>query len=150
MTNPFELNRFVLAQAETFEAAFAEIQQGQKRTHWMWYIFPQLSGLGRSQMAQKYSIISIDEARAYLAHPILGSRLRACVDALLKIPNKTAVDVFGRVDAMKLHSSLTLFCEADGEAVFSEALDRWFGGVSDLATLELLKAQLSADLQGGA
>jgi uncharacterized protein (DUF1810 family) len=134
----FDLARFVAAQHGSYESALAEIRRGAKRSHWMWYIFPQLAGLGRSDMARRYAIRSIDEAHAYLAHPLLGSRLRACVEALQDLTGMTAVDVFGGVDAVKLRSSLTLFAAASGELLFAAALDRWFDGVRDEATLRLL------------
>jgi uncharacterized protein (DUF1810 family) len=134
----FALDRFVLAQEESYAAALAEIKRGRKRGHWMWYIFPQLIGLGRSAMAQLYAIGSIEEARAYLDHPLLGARLRACVEALQDLESSNAQEVFGGIDAIKLRSSLTLFAEASGERLFAAALDRWFGGEKDAATLRLL------------
>ena len=134
----FGLERFVAAQDATYETALAEISRGAKRSHWMWFIFPQLAGLGLSEMARRYAIGSIDEARAYLAHAVLGTRLRACVAALQDLARTTADAVFGEVDAMKLRSSLTLFLEAGGEPLFRAALDRWFRGERDEATLRLL------------
>lgn len=106
----------------------------------MWYVFPQLSGLGRSEIARRYAIRSLDEARAYLGHAMLGQRLRECVAALQDIPGGTAVDVFGDVDAMKLRSSLTLFVRAGGGPMFEAALERWFGSADEL-TMELLGHQ---------
>ena len=138
MTDPFDLDRFVSAQADSYDVALSEIRHGAKRSHWMWYIFPQIVGLGRSPMARHYAIRSCDEARAYLAHPTLGPRLRACVEALQERSEPTADVIFGPVDAMKLRSSLTLFRQADGGHLFSGALDRWFGGVPDQATLDIL------------
>lgn len=132
------------AQADSCEAALSEIRRGAKRSHWMWYIFPQMVGLGSSPMAQLYAIGSLDEARAYLTHPVLGRRLRTCVEALQDLTEVTADDVFGEVDAMKLQSSLTLFREASGGPLFSAALDRWFGGVADPTTLELLQGRQGA------
>lgn len=134
----FDLERFVAAQADSYEAALAEIKRGAKRTHWMWYIFPQIAGLGSSSMARHYAIRSMDEARAYLDHPILGMRLRACVEALQDLPPTTAAAVFGDIDAIKLRSSLTLFAKAGGGAVFDAALQRWFDGRRDEATLQRL------------
>ena len=124
------------AQVTTYAAALAEIRAGEKRTHWMWFVFPQIAGLGASSMAREYAIDSLDEARAYLAHPILGARLRACVDALSQLPESaTADDVFGGIDAMKLRSSLTLFARAaPDEARFADAITRWFDGSYDTAT----------------
>jgi uncharacterized protein (DUF1810 family) len=134
----FDLDRFVSAQEATHEGALAEIRRGRKRGHWMWFIFPQLAGLGRSAMAQHYAIRSLDEARAYLGHPVLGPRLHACVEALQDLDHGSADSVFGEVDAMKLRSSLTLFEAAGGERLFSAALERWFEGHRDEATLSLL------------
>ncbi|KTR82983.1 calpastatin [Novosphingobium barchaimii] len=131
-----DLHRFVAAQAQTYADALAEIRAGAKRSHWMWFIFPQIAGLGRSTMAQHYAIASLDEARAYLAHPLLGARLRECVSALNSLETTTAERVFGTIDAMKLRSSLTLF-EAAG-ADFGGTIDRWFGD-RDSQTLALLQ-----------
>lgn len=125
MSDPYDLDRFGTAQAGSYETALAEIRRGAKRSHWMWYIFPQIAGLGRSEMAQRYAIQSLDEARAYLAHPVLGARLRECVAALQDLIGTTAEAVFGAVDAMKLKSSLTLFAEA-GAGRFSRP--RWSDG----------------------
>lgn len=138
MTDPFDLQRFVSAQTGTFDAALAEIGAGAKSGHWMWFIFPQIAGLGSSAMARHYAIRSLDEARAYLAHPVLGARLRACLAALDGVANSSAETVFGPVDAMKLRSCLTLFLAAGGGENFRSALDRWFDGREDSATLALL------------
>lgn len=132
------LERFVEAQATTYATALEEIRRGAKRSHWMWFIFPQLAGLGRSPTAQFYAIRSADEARAYLAHPLLGRRYRECVDALQNLPIADAQAVFGPIDAMKLRSSLTLFDHAGPSSLFRAAIDRWFDGCPDPATLELL------------
>jgi uncharacterized protein (DUF1810 family) len=135
----YDLQRFVDAQAEAYPRALTEISKGRKTSHWMWYIFPQLAGLGSSDMAQRYAIASIDEARAYLAHPLLGIRFRECVIALQDLPTADAEAVFGAVDAMKLHSSLTLFSKADpDETLFRAALLRWFPGAEGGQTLALL------------
>jgi uncharacterized protein (DUF1810 family) len=134
--DPFDLARFVSAQEGSYATALEEIRQGAKRSHWMWYVFPQLAGLGHSATARHYAIRSLDEARAYLAHPLLGPRLRACVDALDRLEGTSAERVFGAVDAMKLRSSLTLF-EAAG-APFGPTIERWFGE-RDRRTLELLE-----------
>ena len=136
----FDLERFVSAQAANYDAALAEIRAGDKRSHWMWYVFPQIAGLGRSSMAQRYAIGSRAEAQAYLDHPLLGARLRDCVAALADVPDPDPVRVFGDIDATKLRSSLTLFEAASGEPAFGDALDRWFGGRRDDATLWLLDA----------
>lgn len=139
-TDPFALARFVEAQEATYATALAEIRRGAKRKHWMWFIFPQLAGLGRSPMAQRYAISSLVEARAYLAHPILGPRYRECVGALQDLTTANAEAAFGSVDAMKLKSSLTLFSAASpGHSLFTAALDRWFDGERDRGTLDSLK-----------
>jgi uncharacterized protein (DUF1810 family) len=140
MADPFNLNRFVSAQTDSYEGAIAEIRRGAKRSHWMWFIFPQLAGLGSSAMAQTYAIRSRDEARAYLAHPVLGPRLRECVAALQDLSGPTAETIFGSVDAMKLRSSLTLFEAAGGGPLFTAALERWFVGAADPKTAQLLEA----------
>jgi uncharacterized protein (DUF1810 family) len=139
MDDPFNLGRFLSAQARDYGTALAELQAGEKRSHWMWYVFPQLRGLGRSDKAEFYGISSLEEARAYLAHPILGSRLRECVVALLNPGGTNAAEILGSVDAQKLRSSLTLFRLArEDEPVFAHALTRFFGGQVDRATLVLL------------
>jgi uncharacterized protein (DUF1810 family) len=140
MTHSHDLDRFVHAQRETYERALSEICSGTKRSHWMWFIFPQISGLGHSPMARQYAIADLSEARAYLAHPLLGERLREITATLQELPDADAERVFGPVDAMKLRSSLTLFAHADDEldALFRQVLDRWFGGVEDEATIERL------------
>lgn len=132
-----DLQRFVDAQTN-YQTALAEIRAGEKRSHWMWYVFPQIAGLGSSHMAREYAIDSLEEARAYLAHPVLGARYRECVDALARIP-ANAERVFGGIDAIKLRSSLTLFARAaPDEARFSEAIARWFSGAYDEATDRLI------------
>lgn len=135
MSDPFDLERFIAAQAGSYDDALAEIRRGAKRSHWMWYVFPQVAGLGHSAMAQRYAIDSLDEARAHLDHPLLGARLRECVAALDGLTGTTAERVFGGIDAVKLRSSLTLF-EAAG-APFGSTIERWFGE-RDSATLRLL------------
>jgi uncharacterized protein (DUF1810 family) len=134
------LERFVQAQQPVFETALGEISRGRKRSHWMWYVFPQIAGLGRSEIARHFSIRSRAEAAAYLDHPVLGQRLRACVTALQDLTLSNPVDVFAEVDSMKLRSSLTLFEAVSGDPLFSAALDRWFAGSRDGATLKLLAA----------
>jgi len=138
VSDSFSLERFVAAQEGRYESALAEIKAGAKRSHWMWYVFPQVAGLGHSAMAQHYAIRSLAEARAYLEHPVLGTRLRECVAALDRLSGTTAERVFGSIDAMKLRSSLTLF-EAAG-APFGSTIERWFGE-RDRRTLELLDLQ---------
>ena len=137
MTDAHNLARFIEAQATTHETALAELRAGRKRSHWMWFVFPQLAGLGHSPTAQHYAIASLAEAQAYLAHPILGARLRQCVAVLLALPTADAEAVLGPVDALKLRSSLTLFAAAGGGAAFTDLLTRWFG-TGDPRTLALL------------
>jgi len=138
MDEDFDLERFVAAQEDSYETALGEIRRGRKRSHWMWYVFPQFAGLGSSGAARHYAIRSLDEARAYLAHPLLGPRLRACVEALQDLEHGPVEAVFGVLDALKLRSSLTLFAEASGERLFDAAIERWFDGRRDEATLRLL------------
>lgn len=133
-SDPHDLRRFVEAQAAT-PGFLDELRAGRKTSHWMWFVFPQIAGLGRSAMAAKYAIASLDEARAYLAHPVLGPRLHACVAAINAFDDRDAEAIFGSVDAMKLHSSLTLFARAaPGDPAFVEALRRYFDGRPDAAT----------------
>ena len=140
--DPFDLARFIAAQDGVYERALAEIRRGRKTGHWMWFVFPQLRGLGISSMSQRFAMASLAEARAYLAHPLLGPRYRECVSALQDLVGTTAVAVFGEVDAAKLASSLTLFAEAaPDDRLFTAALDRWFGGRRDEKTLTLLGSQ---------
>ncbi len=140
MTNdPYNLTRFVEAQARDYAIALAEIHAGQKRSHWIWYIFPQLAGLGRSETARFYGIASLDEAKAYLAHPVLGPRLIECVEALAPLTATTIEPPFGQIDTLKLRSCLTLFIEAGGGDLFSETLQRLFDGQKDESTLNLLR-----------
>ena len=133
-----DLDRFVEAQEGVHERALAEIRAGRKQTHWMWFVFPQVRGLGSSPMALRYAIGSLDEARAYLAHPVLGPRLLACAEAALAVTDRTAHDIFGPPDDVKLRSSATLFKRAGGPDVFARLLDRFFAGERDPATLERL------------
>ena len=136
----FDLDRFVSAQAPIYPQALAELKAGQKRSHWMWFVFPQLAGLGRSPTAIYYAIGSAEEARAYLAHSLLGPRLRQCVAAVLGHQDRSAEAIFGPVDAMKLRSSMTLFeAAAEEPAPFAAVLDACFDGARDAATLDLLR-----------
>lgn len=137
-TDPFNLERFVLAQRDTYSQALSEMVRGRKVTHWMWFIFPQVRGLGRSYESQYYGISSLDEARAYLSHAVLGDRLKQCVNALLNIEDSSAFAIFGPIDEMKLRSSLTLFRAASNEPVFDEAVKKFFNGVPDTKTLDIL------------
>lgn len=132
------LERFVEAQAATYAGALGEIRRGAKHGHWMWFIFPQLAGLGRSSTARFYGISSADEARAYLDHPLLGTRYLESVEELQDLTLSNPITVFGDIDAMKLCSSLTLFEAVEPHPLFSAALDRWFRGKRDAATLALL------------
>jgi len=135
VTHPFDLQRFVDAQSQTYAQALAELRAGHKRTHWMWFVFPQLAGLGRSGMAQRFAISGLEEAHGYVAHPVLGRRLVECARALTALDTADPVEVFGPVDAMKLRSSMTLFAvAAPDEPVFREVLDHYFGGDLDEAT----------------
>ena len=135
MDKDFDLERFVAAQQGVYEAALAELQAGRKRSHWMWFVFPQVAGLGRSATAQHFAISGLDEARAYLAHPVLGPRLVESAQVLADLGSTDAVAVLGPVDAQKLRSSMTLFAHADpGQPVFRAVLDRYFGDTEDDAT----------------
>lgn len=137
--DPFDLDRFVVAQADSHARALAELRAGRKRTHWIWYVFPQIAGLGSSAMAQRYALASLDEARAYLTHPILGQRLREGTEAALAGGTGTAHDLFGNPDDRKFRSSMTLFARAaPGEPLFRAALARFYGGEEDPRTLERL------------
>ncbi len=155
-SDPWRLERFVAAQdrAGTYRRAVAELRAGAKVSHWMWFVFPQVAGLGMSAMSREYAISSRDEARAYLAHPVLGPRLRECARIVADTEGRTAEQVFGYVDAIKLRSSMTLFAAAEdgatedaatggaagdsGASVFREVLARYFGGVPDEETLARL------------
>ena len=139
MGDPFALDRFVEAQQPVYAAALREIAKGAKRGHWMWFVFPQVAGLGSSMMAERYAIHSLEEARAYLVHPVLGARYRECVEALQDLPFNHAETVFGPVDTEKLRSSLTLFAAAGGPPLLNAAIERWFGGRRDEATLMRLE-----------
>jgi uncharacterized protein (DUF1810 family) len=136
--DPFNLQRFTDAQTPVIAAVLAELRQGRKASHWMWFIFPQVAGLGFSAMSQKYAIGSADEAKAYLAHPVLGDRLRECVELVVEVEGGSAGEIFGAPDDMKFHSCLTLFAETSGEELFLRALDKYFDGSPDQATLDIL------------
>ena len=138
-SDPFDLARFVRAQECTFESALAEIRSGRKHSHWMWYVFPQLAGLGCSEMSRRYAIQGAAEAQAYLAHPVLGPRLIECVQATLAIKGRSAHAIFGSPDDLKLRSCATLFAAvAPPGSVFEQVLDRYFDGERDPRTVELL------------
>ncbi len=139
MSDSHDLQRFVDAQAQTYDQALAELRAGRKRTHWMWFVFPQIAGLGRSGMAQRFAIGDLAEANAYLSHPTLGRRLVECARALTALDIEDPVEVFGPIDAMKLRSSMTLFARAaPDEPVFREVLDHYFGGELDEGTTSRL------------
>ena len=137
---PYDLDRFVTAQQGVMPQVIAELQAGRKRTHWMWFVFPQLRGLGRSPTAQFYGIVSLDEARAYLAHPVLGPNLDRSTRAVLAVEHRSVHEIFGSPDDLKFHSSMTLFALAadDQDSPFRRALARWWHGRMDQATLQLL------------
>jgi len=137
--DPFDLERFVTAQKPVFETALAELQDGRKRSHWMWFVFPQMRGLGRSTTAEFYGIASREEAQAYLAHPLLGARLRDATDAVLSHRDAGAHAVFGSPDDMKFRSSMTLFARINPDGPYRAALVAFFEGNEDQATILLLR-----------
>ncbi|MEW6223645.1 MAG: DUF1810 domain-containing protein [Chloroflexota bacterium] len=131
----YDLERFVAAQAPVYPTVLDELRRGHKTSHWMWFVFPQVEGLGRSELSRRYAIGSLDEARAYLGHPVLGARLRECTRLVLATPHRTAEAVLGPIDAVKLRSCMTLFHRAaPDEPLFARALDRFYGGVPDATT----------------
>jgi uncharacterized protein (DUF1810 family) len=141
MADPYDLRRFVSAQDDggTYDTALGDLRRGRKTSHWMWFVFPQVAGLGHSPTSRHFAIRSLDEARAYLAHPVLGPRLVECAGALAATEARTAEQIFGAIDALKLRSSMTLFLRAAPEQpVFAMVLDRYFDGEADLATDRLL------------
>ena len=137
-------NDFIQAQNTVYPSVIKELTEGRKRTHWMWFIFPQVKGLGRSTMARRFAIGSLEQAKEYLQHDMLGARLRECAELLLLHPDKSALEIFGSIDTLKLHSSLTLFTLAspNKKCVFNELLDQYFEGSYDINTIRMLK-QLS-------
>jgi len=137
--DPYTLSRFVTAQEDSYHRALEEIRGGRKQSHWMWYVFPQVRGLGRSAMSETYAIGSLDEARAYLAHPVLGPRLMEIAEAVLAIEDRSATQIFGRPDDLKLQSSATLFAAASpAGSAFERILERYFDRRQDQRTLQLL------------
>lgn len=138
--NLYDLERFLRAQEGVYQQAQAELRTGQKRSHWMWFIFPQIQGLGSSEMAMRYAISSLDEAKAYLKDPILGTRLRECTGIVVNLEGKTASEIFGYPDDLKFQSSMTLFAHAESMSweslIFRRALDKYFAGKEDVATVE--------------
>jgi uncharacterized protein (DUF1810 family) len=144
--DPFDLGRFVEAQAANYEEALAELRAGRKRTHWSWYVLPQIQGLGSSPMSVRYAVSSLSEAREYLAHPVLGSRLRECVAAMNTHSDRSAAAILGEIDARKFHSCVTLFAQtAEPDSPFHLALARFFSGSQNSATLAILAQQANPD-----
>ena len=133
--DPYDLDRFVRAQAPDYERALSELRTGKKKSHWMWYIFPQIEGLGQSPMSVRYSINSADEARAYLGHLLLGPRLRECATVVRDIVGHSALEIFGSPDDMKLRSCATLFAAVSKDGVFEQVLEKYFDGERDKETL---------------
>jgi len=141
MADSFDLERFVAAQQGVYDGALDELRAGRKVGHWIWFIFPQIAGLGHSATSQHYAIATLEEARAYLAHPVLGPRLRESAATVLATTDRTALEIFGSIDAMKLRSSMTLFHRAaPDEALFAQVLNRFFGGIPDEATDDRVEA----------
>ena len=140
MKDVYDLERFLAAQERVYEQALAETKRGLKQSHWMWFVFPQIAGLGHSDTARRYAVKSLEEANAYLAHPVLGKRLVEIANALLTHKTKTALEIFGHPDDLKLKSCMTLFHRAVGDAnsVFKQVLDTYFDGKEDAATLDIL------------
>ena len=140
MSDRYELERFVEAQEGVYAQALGELRVGRKTGHWMWFIFPQIAGLGRSSMAERFAILSLEEARAYLEHPVLGARLKECTQAVADVEGRTAHEIFGFPDDMKFRSCMTLFARAASEdEIFGKALEKYFGGEEDGLTVEKLK-----------
>ncbi len=142
--DPFHLQRFITAQQTVYNQARSELAAGEKRTHWMWFIFPQIAGLGSSPTAQRYAVTGLAEAKAYLAHPLLGPRLRECTTLVNAAHGRSLASIFGYPDDLKFHSSITLFAEAERLAgaqdqLFSDTLTQWFNGQADEATLQRLR-----------
>jgi uncharacterized protein (DUF1810 family) len=140
MSDPHNLSRFVEAQAPVYEQVLAELGEGHKRSHWMWFVFPQLAGLGHSGMAQRFAIASLDEAKAYLTHPVLGGRLRECSRLVLAVQDRSIHYIFGSPDDLKFRSCMTLFSRAaPAEPVFQQCLKKYFAGHADPQTIALLR-----------
>lgn len=143
--DPYDLERFLRAQEKDYEQALAEITNGRKLSHWMWYVFPQFAGLGTSRTSSYYSVKSLAEAEAYLAHPVLGARLVECADAALHVEGRSAVEIFGSPDSMKLRSCATLFAHVSPKgSVFHRIIDKYFDGEPDKHTLALIDQGLGA------
>ena len=147
--DPFNLQRFVLAQDSVFERVQRELEDGRKRSHWMWFVFPQFAGLGGSEMSRRYAIGSAEEAQAYLDHELLGARLRTSTQLVLNVRQRSIAEIFGHPDDLKFHSSMTLFAQFSADdSLFAQALERYFHGILDEWTLQLLdskQAQLPTD-----
>jgi len=142
-SDPYNLQRFVEAQEPAYEAARAELAAGAKRGHWIWFIFPQLKGLGMSAMSQEFGLSSLDEAKAYISHPILGARLRECTRLVLNVEGRSVDQIFGYPDNLKFRSSMTLFAKSTrDDRIFRDALEKYFGGEGDPLTLERLGTSL--------
>lgn len=137
-TDLYNLQRFVVAQQPVYPDVLAELQAGAKRSHWMWFIFPQIRGLGRSPISMEYAISALDEARAYLQHAILGPRLKECTKLVLDVEARSAAEIFGSPDDMKFRSCMTLFSQVSDDDIFSKALQKYFAGVPDQLTLDRL------------
>jgi uncharacterized protein (DUF1810 family) len=138
-SDPYNLERFLKAQAAVFEQVCVELRGGQKRSHWMWFVFPQLEGLGHSAMAQRFGISSLEEAEAYVNHPVLGARLRQCTELVNQIEGRTVNQIFGYPDDLKFRSCMTLFAQVPADnQVFKDALEKYFGGEADAQTLARL------------
>jgi uncharacterized protein (DUF1810 family) len=149
-SDPYDLGRFQQAQEDDYEQALSEITNGRKRSHWMWYIFPQIDGLGSSSTARHYAIKSLDEARAYLAHPVLGPRLLECAEAVVRLEDRSAREIFGSPDDLKLRSSATLFaCVSPPGSVFDRLLEKYYQGRRDDRTLQLLGISSSSEDRRG-
>ncbi len=140
MTAPFDIERFVQAQDPVYRAVLGELGRGRKQSHWMWFVFPQIAGLGFSAMSQRYAIASREEAKAYLAHPVLGPRLVECTRLVLAVEGRTINAILGAPDDAKFRSSMTLFGAVSKEPVFDQAIARYFAGARDSATLAILAA----------
>jgi uncharacterized protein (DUF1810 family) len=138
-SDPYQLERFIGAQHDDYETALSEIRRGRKRSHWMWYVFPQFDGLGLSATSKHYAVKSVAEARAFLAHPVLGRRLSECAEAVLRVDGRSATEIFGAPDNMKLQSCATLFASVSpADSVFHRLLDKYFGGELDARTVRLI------------
>lgn len=138
MDDPFDLQRFVTAQGPVFAQVCAELAAGRKTSHWMWFVFPQLKGLGRSATAQHFGIASREEAQAYWRHPVLGARLKQCTELVLGVEGRSANQIFGSPDNLKFRSCMTLFAQVSDAPVFGQALEKYFAGKGDEQTLQLL------------